>query len=190
MTRTTVALLTLTLTAGAFAAVRPVLFQEPQMPDVTEQHKLVQAGVGEWEGTLTMFMPDMEPTPMTAKESVTAVGDYWTTSRFEADMGGMPFFGASTLGYDSDKKQFVGTWIDSTTTYMTVMHGEFNKEKNTLVMHWEGPNWMGDGALIPFRMESVHRADVAVTNFFMGEGQTTRHMEIKMKRKAAAGSAK
>jgi len=143
----------------------------------------VLAGVGEWEGTFTMFMPGAEPMVFPCAETVVAVGDYWTTSTFRSDMGGMPFAGASSLGYDADKKQYVGTWLDSTTTYLTVMHGDFDAAKNMLVMRWQGPNWMGDGSLVDFRFEHVQRGDAFVSAFFMGEGE--KHMEIKMKRKAA-----
>lgn len=183
MSRTRIVLASLALTAGAFAATRPFAAQEPQMPEVTAQHKHVLAGVGEWEGTFTMFMPGSEPMVYPCQETVVAVGDYWTTSSFRSDMGGMPFAGASTLGYDSEKKQFVGTWLDSTSTSLTIMHGEHNADSNTLVMRWQGPNWMGDGSLVDFRMESVQRGDAMVSSFSMGDGP--KHMEIKMKRKAA-----
>jgi len=181
-----VLLLSLVLSAGAFATVRPLLFQEPPMPEVTDHHKRVLAGVGEWEGTITMFMPGMEPQTMPAQEKVEAVGEYWTTSTFTSDMGGMQFTGKSSLGYDSDKKQYVGTWIDSTTTYLTVMQGEFDAKKNMLVTRWKGPNWAGDGSMIDFRNETVVRADASVSTFYMGAGEGTKHMEIKLKRKAAA----
>lgn len=189
MSRTRVLLLSLALSAGAFATVRPTFVQEPQMPEVTDHHKRVLAGVGGWEGTITMFMPDMDPQTMPAAETVEALGPYWTTSKFTSDMGGMAFAGSSSLGYDSDKKQYVGTWIDSTTTYLTVMHGEFDAAKNALVMRWQGPNWMAGGGTTDFRSETIYRADSYVSTFFMGEGAGTKHMEIKMKRKAAATDA-
>jgi hypothetical protein len=187
MSRTRTILLSLVLTAGAFAAVRPTFLQEPEMPEVTKHHERLAAGVGDWEGTLTMFMPGMDPQPMPAAESVVAVGPYWTTSKFTADMGAMAFVGASSLGYDSEKKQYVGTWIDSTTTYLTVMHGEFDDAKGALVMHWQGPNWVAGSGTTDYRSETVQRADAYVSTFYMGEGAGTKHMEIKMKRKAVKG---
>lgn len=186
--KTSVLLLTVVLTAGSFAAVRPLLHQEHEMTPVTEHHKRILAGVGEWEGTVTMIMPGAEPMTMSARETVEAVGEYWTTSTFTADMPGMAFTGKSVLGYDSDKKQYVGTWLDSTVTYLTVMHGEFDAQKNAIVMRWKAPNWMSDGSLADFRSETVHRADAAVSTFYVGEGEGTKHMEIRMKRKAAAGA--
>lgn len=186
--KTRVLLLSLVLSAGAYATVRPLLFQEPSMPEVTEHHKRILAGVGEWEGTITMHIPEMEPQTMPAQETVEAVGEYWTTSTFTADMG-MPFIGKSSLGYDSDKKQYVGTWIDSTTTHLVVMNGEFDAKKNALIMRWKAPNWLDDGASADFRSETIQRADAFVSTFFVGEGEGMKHMEIKMKRKTAATDA-
>lgn len=184
-----VLLLSLVLSAGAFATVRPMLVQEPAMPEVTDHHKRVLSAVGEWEGTITVHMPEMEPQTLPARETVEAVGPYWASSTFTAGEGAMGFSGKSSLGYDNDKKQYVGTWIDSTTTYLTVMHGEFDATKNALVMRWKGPNWMGDGAETDFRSESIQRADAMVSTFYMGAGEGTKTMEIKLKRKAAAVDA-
>jgi hypothetical protein len=184
--KTRVLVLSLVLSAGAFATVRPMLFQEHAMPEVTEHHKRVLSAVGEWEGTITVHMPGMDPQTMPAHETVEAVGPYWAASSFAAGEGAMGFTGKSTLGYDNEKKHYVGTWIDSTTTYLTVMHGEFDAQKNALIMRWKGPNWLGDGKETDQRSETVQRADAMVSTFYMGSGEGTKSIEIKLKRKAAA----
>lgn len=182
MARTRTLLLSLALAAGAFAAARPLL--QEQMPQATEHHKHLVAMAGEWEGTITMFMPDAEPMVSPARETVRPVGELWTVSDFSSDMMGMAFHGHGTNGYDPERKKYVGTWIDSTSTYLTVMEGEYDSSRHVMVWRWKAPNYMGQGELIDFRMESTARADAYVTAFFMGDSKE-KHMEIKMKRKAA-----
>jgi len=188
MFKTRLALGVLALSAVSVAAVRPILFQEPQLPEVTDHHKMLLKGVGEWEGTLTMNMPGMEE-PVPVQESVTAVGDYWTTSKFTGNFGGMPFHGTGVTGYDATKKQFVGTWVDNMTSHLSIMNGSYDAKTSKLTMNWEAPD-QATGAMAVHRMETIHRSDAVVSHFFMGEGDAAvETMVIKMKRKSKAMDA-
>ena len=40
------------------------------------------------------------------------------TRRSTGDMGGTTMTAIQTIGYDPEKKKYVGTWVDSTTTYL------------------------------------------------------------------------
>ena len=180
MIKTRTVLCSVILAAGAVAAVRP--FAPQEMPQPVEQHKLLLQGVGEWEGTITMDSMGGMSSPAT--DSVSAVGGFWTTSVFKSDFNGMAFQGASTAGYDSKKGAYVGTWIDSMTSHLTLMTGHFDGDKNALVMEWEGPNMMGE--MTPHRSETVYRADAYVSKFYEGKDAGTLSMTIAMKRKSAA----
>ena len=73
------ALLTFSLAAAA-----PSFFQQ-EMPEPSSQHKEILQSVGTWQGTLTPFIPGMEPTEIPATETVTAVGGFWVQARFECN---------------------------------------------------------------------------------------------------------
>ena len=175
----------LTLCGVAYATLTPVLpWQEDMLPKPTKHHEMVQAGVGEWTGTITMNMPG-EPEPMVSPctETVTAVGQLWTTSRFEMDFMGTPFSGSSTLGYDPKKEKFVGTWIDSMSTSITVMEGEFDEKKNAMVMHYEMFDQMSQ-QMKNVRNEYVFEGETySVTFYDVGEEGDTLTMKMDMKRK-------
>jgi hypothetical protein len=180
MTRLTasVALLTV-LAAGAWAAFRPA----QGMPQPTPEHADLLKGVGMWEGTLTMFVPGASAEPTPCQETIVGVGDFWTSSTFTCDFMGMPFVGNGVLGFDTERKLFVGTWIDSMTTRLVVMEGKMDPAKKALVMSYEAPSPM-DGKMTRHRIETVHEsADAYTSTFFMGEGEGQKHMVIAMKRK-------
>lgn len=170
---------------AAFAAITPLLpFQEPMKPDA--EHGKVTAGVGEWEGSLFMAIPGMdEPMEMPCSESIKAVGEFWTTSEFSGNFGGMPFTGASTMGYDPKKKKFVGTWIDNQHPYMAMMEGDWDAEKNAIVMHYDMFDTMSGGWL-KMRNETVHTDGKYVITFYQlaDEGESEM-MRIEMTKKAA-----
>ena len=180
MTRLTasVALLTV-LAAGAWAAFRPA----QGMPQPTPEHADLLKGVGTWEGTLTMFVPGMSQDPLPCKEVVEGIGDLWTSATFSCDMMGMAFTGSGVMGYDTERKLFVGTWVDSTTTRLVVMEGKMDPAKKALVMRYEAPNPM-DGQMTQHRIETVRdSADAYTSTFFMGAGEGQKHMAIAMKRR-------
>ncbi len=95
-----------------------------QMPEAAPEHGWIQESAGTWNVKCTYYMdPTQPPMECTARETIEAVGQFWTVSTFEADFMGMPFQGRCTLGYTPAKERFVGTWIDSMSQHMFVMEG-------------------------------------------------------------------
>jgi hypothetical protein len=181
MFRLAVTAFVLVSVTSAWAALRPR--QEMQMPQPTPEHAQLLKGVGEWEGTFTVFMPGAPESTTPCKESVTAIGPFWTTSRFTCDWQGMPFVGSGVMGFDPERKVFVGTWVDAVSTHLIVMQGKMDPAKKALVMTYEAPDMM-TGKLTPHRIETVHEsADAYTSTFYMGAGEGTKHMAIAMQRK-------
>lgn len=187
----------LTLTAvSACALVATALvpaLQEMQMPQPTEQHKQILAGVGDWEGTVTMFdVPEMKPEPIPAKEKITAIGGFWILSQFESSFMGQPYHGSGHIGYDAEKKKYVGTWVDSMSGWFSKMEGDIDPKTKMLVMRWDAPNMTGK--VVPHRSESLEGGDTRTMTFYEGEGAGKKGMVIEMKRKkgktAEAGATK
>ena len=148
------------------------------MPAPTEHHATLQKTVGVWEGTITMTIPGMEMTSA-AKETVRANGPFWVVSDFESDLGGQPYQGHGCHGYDPDKKKFVGTWIDSMGSFLSIMEGEMTDE-GVLVMHWDAPDMMGK--IAPHRFEQVMKEGAYTSTFYTSDVKT---MVIDMKHKSA-----
>lgn len=174
---------TFILAAGAYAAVRTSYLQE--MPQPTAEHRDIVKAAGMWEGTLTSYMPGQPDQVSPAKETVEAIGGFWTQAKFETSFGGQPYVGTGCVGYDSQKKKYVGTWIDSMSDFFALMEGERDAKTGALVMRYMAPD-MATGKLVPQRIETTHGADSYTSNFFMGEGEGVKTMTISMKRKTAA----
>ncbi|MGH8803800.1 MAG: DUF1579 domain-containing protein, partial [Polaromonas sp.] len=56
-----------------------------------------------------------------------------------------------TLGYDPQKKAFIGSWVGSMMTHMWVYHGALDEAKKVLTLDSEGPSFTGDGKLAKYR---------------------------------------
>ena len=111
---------------------------EPQ-----KEHHWLQQLVGEWNYEHEAAMaPDKPKEKFTGTESVRSLGGLWTIGE---GTGPMPDGGTAntlmTLGYDPQKKRFVGTFVGSMMTQMWVYEGSLDAAGKILTLDTEGPNF-------------------------------------------------
>jgi len=70
-----------------------------------------------------------------------AVGKFWIVNEHRGKVGGMNFHAVQTIGYDSAKKQFIGTWIDSMMNHTWHYTGSLDETGKQLMLEAEGPDW-------------------------------------------------
>jgi len=128
----------LALSLGVAFAEDPAT-KAPEMPKPTAQHEWLQQFVGEWKSTTKAIMPGQtEPMVSTGTESVKPVGEFWTVTDVKATMMDQPFTGKMTLGYDTEKAKYVGTWVDSMTGQLWQYEGTVDPATNKLTLESEG----------------------------------------------------
>lgn len=107
--------------------------------EATKEHKVLAQEVGTWDAKTKMWMaPGTPPLESTAEETNKLLGGKWLMSEFKGDMGGMPFTGHGQFGYDPVSKKYTGTWIDSTSPFLSVMEGTMDEKSKTLTMMSKG----------------------------------------------------
>ncbi len=123
---------------------------EPQ-----KEHLWLQQLLGDWrfEGEMTMS-PGQPPIKSTGTETVRALGGLWVLCEGRAEIpgGGMDDM-LMTLGYDTQQKAFVGSWVGSMMTYMWVYHGALDATGKVLTLDTQGPSMSGDDK--PVRYQDV-----------------------------------
>lgn len=114
------------------------------MPQPGAEHQWLAKSAGKWNIKGEFFMgPPGTPTMKTeATETIEMVGPFWSVSKYEATMMGMPMTGMSTLTYDMAKKKWVGTWLDSFSSLSFFFEGELDTETDTLEMHCDAGDMM------------------------------------------------
>ena len=101
------------------------------MPKPTPEHERLAKGVGTWDATIKSWMqgPDAEPMVSKGVEMVKLMpGGLWSLSEFHGKFGDADFHGAGQTGYDPAKKKYIGTWVDSMETSITMMEGDFDPQ--------------------------------------------------------------
>lgn len=141
---TSLALLAIAFTAKAEPAT-------PQLPQPTKEHEWLKKFVGEWDTETEIVIAEGQP-PLKAKgsESAKMLGGFWVVGQNQGDLMGTPFAGIMTFGYDPDKKQYVGTWVDSNTSTLWQYTGTVSEDGTKLTMDSEGMCPM-EGKVCKFR---------------------------------------
>lgn len=120
----------------------------PMAVEPGPEHKWLEKLVGTWAYEAECFMgPDQPAAKPTGTETVRSLGGLWAVG--EAT-GEMPGAGSATtiitIGYDPQKKQFIGSFIASMMAHQWVYErGELDADGRVLTLHTEGPD-MSPGA--------------------------------------------
>ncbi|MFO0906831.1 MAG: DUF1579 domain-containing protein [Isosphaeraceae bacterium] len=113
--------------------------QEPQQ--ALPEHKLLAAEEGTWDAAIKTFEAGPDAAPSVSKGTEVnelLPGGLWIISKFEGDFGGMKFHGRGQYGYDPVKKKYVGTWLDSMSTILSVLEGDYDAKAKTLTFTGDG----------------------------------------------------
>jgi len=113
----------------------------PELPKPTDEHKWLKKFVGHWEMTSKGVMGEGQP-PVETKGTIKSemLGGFWVVNTMTGDVAGMKFKGMQTVGYDTKKKKYVGTWVDSMNNYLWKYQGTVDKSGKKLVLEADGPD--------------------------------------------------
>ncbi len=120
-----------------------------------KEHEWLQRFLGEWQATgESPATGDQPASTWTSTERFRQIGPLWLQSDAESTMpDGTPASMQLTLGYNSQRQKFVGTWLGSMMDFLWVYEGELSSDGNTLTLNTQGPDMSEGqpGPLTPYR---------------------------------------
>jgi hypothetical protein len=118
-----------------------------------KQHRWLERLLGDWTyETESLAQPGQSVSKATGTETVRSIGGLWIQAEGRGEMpGGGPATSVMTLGYDTQKKRYVGSWIGSMMTHQWVYNGEIDAAERVLTLNSEGPSMSGDGTLSKYQ---------------------------------------
>lgn len=159
-------LLAVTFFTGAVQAQ-----EGPQPSKPEKEHEWLKQLVGEWTTHgKAETLPGQPTFECDGTESTQAIGDLWVVARGEAQAMGMTVNSMMTLGYDPEKKKFVGTWVDSMFNHMWKYEGTLDESGKVLTLLTKGPNMIKPGETANYK-EVLELKDKDHKTF-------TSHMEV------------
>jgi hypothetical protein len=122
--------------------------QTPQMAPPQREHAWLQKLVGEWTCESTADMgPEQGKVTTKGVESVRSLGGFWVLAEGQMEMpcGAGEGTMVMTLGYDGERRQYVGTWVGSMMGHMWHYAGGLDADERVLTLNAEGPDMMNPG---------------------------------------------
>lgn len=113
----------------------------PKPPAPVKEHEWLKQLAGEWDTTAACSAAPGQPAvTWKGTESTRLLGGFWAMGEHKGDVMGTPMTGVMTVGYDTAKKKFVGTWVCSMCDFMFRYEGELDETGKVLTLHTEGPD--------------------------------------------------
>jgi hypothetical protein len=156
---------------------------EPQ-----KEHQWLQKLVGEWTSEADATMePGKPPEKFRATESVRSLGGLWIVAEGQGEMpGGGTATTVMTLGYDPQKKRYVGTWIGSMMTHLWEYDGALDDAGRVLTLDAEGPSMVTEGKMAKYQDVIEFKSDdhrVLTSRLLGDDGQWREFMTANYRRK-------
>src|SRR5262249_40972556 len=125
---------------AALLVAVPARAQEPAKPPAPQkEHEWLKQLEGEWETEAEMVAgPGTPALKCKGTESTRVLGGYWVVSEYKGSFMDIPVIGLMTLGFDPQKKKYVGTWVCSMEGHLWKYEGTVNGQ--VLTLETEGPN--------------------------------------------------
>jgi hypothetical protein len=174
-----------TLFVGWMAA--GIAAQEPQMPKPQKEHEWLKKFVGNWDADIEAVMaPGTPAMKWKGTESVRAIGGFWIMTENKGEFMGTSFTGIMTLGYDPQKKKYVGTWVDSMQHKLWTYEGSVDAAGKKITLDTEGPGPLDPSKNAKFKESIEFKSDdhKVFTSQMQGpDGKWITFMTINYKRK-------
>jgi len=115
--------------------------------EVLKEHAFLEKMVGDW----TVAASDMTG-DKPWQETVRSLQGIWFVAEGAGQMSdGKQATTILTLGYDSSKGKYVGSWIGSMMDHMWVYEGDVSADGKVLNLYTRGPDFQSDGAEADYR---------------------------------------
>jgi hypothetical protein len=156
--------------------------QESPFPKPTAHHLAMKDQAGTWTAVAKMYMEPGKP-PMVSKGTETntlVAGGLWLKSEMRSEMMGQLFEGHGLFGYDTLAKAHVGSWVDSSGTWMAVTKGTCSKDCKEQTIFFDGYDEAGNTTTHKEIHTQVDRDHRTMVIFVKGkDGAFTKMMEME-----------
>lgn len=165
-----------------------LLAQVPEMPKPTKSHEWLKQFVGEWEADAEGLMGPGQTVKCKGSMKYRMMGDFWLVHEGVSEMPGMKVSYLSTLGFDTEKKKYIGTWADSAMNHLWIYEGTVDDTGKSLSLNAEGPDMTKPGKKAKYQdVYTFKTADHIVQESKMlgDDGKWITFMTSQIKRKVA-----
>ena len=151
-----------------------------------DMQKMLASMSGDWTGDITMWMsPGAPPAKNTGFCSNKMImGGRYMLQENKGSWGGMPYEGASTIGFDNAKKIFVSSSVDNMGTGMMNLEGPYDSSAKAIILKGKEIDPMTGKEFAVREVLKITDADNQMMEMYATQdGKEYKNMEIKYTRK-------
>ena len=147
---------------------------------LASQHIWFQRLIGNWKCEIECAVIPGEPAEKTSGTEVfRSMGDFWVIGEGIMETGDCAGQSVMTLGYDTRKNQFVGSFISSLMTHLWPYCGQLDSSGQKLILDSEGPSFADDKTMSRYQdsiefIDDNHR--VLTSQVLLPSGEWQRFM--------------
>jgi hypothetical protein len=141
----------------ALAICSAATAQDSPLPQPGPEFDFLKADVGSWDVEIKTWAGPGESTVTRGKETNRMLGGFWLLADFQGKMMGLDFKGHGMYSYDTQKKHYVGIWVDSLSATKMDMVGKRDAANHTMTYEGIGPG--SDGKPAKHVMTTKYAAD-------------------------------
>jgi hypothetical protein len=150
------------------------------------EHQQLAKLAGKWKMQVTAWMtPGAPPEKSDGTAEFTSIlGGRYLRQEVKGTMGGQPFEGQGTMGFDNVTKERFATWTDNMSTGLLVMRGKCPAEAKKCTTRGQGPDAVA-GKLVSFTETTTMTDNDHFTFELRGpspDGKQYKMLEIKYTR--------
>jgi hypothetical protein len=129
--------------------------QDPRLDLPQPEHRLLERLAGEWQFERQSVPADGSSPRTLGTGVITAemVGDFFVVSRWSGNLYGTTYEALQSLGFDIERRQYWGQWIDSFIGFRWDLSGLVDEESQELVLTTSGPAPRGGTAMFRERYQ-------------------------------------
>lgn len=157
--------------------------QSPPQP--TQEHEFLKQTVGIWNAEIKVLAPGGDKISSRGVETIEMLGEFWTIIDYKFDFMGQPARSHGTIGYDVEKKKFVGNWHESTSPHLFTMEGILDAQANSITYTMKGKNMMNQPSeykIIMTMIDADHR-NFELHKKMPGSGKMVKFVETNYTRR-------
>ncbi len=161
--------------------------EKPQSPGPSKEHEALKVMEGTWDYVMKSpaMGPDHPAGEYKGTEVCTPVGGFWMVFDIKTpDMGGMPWHGHGSIGYDPVKKKYVGHFINSMSPLSMTGEGTMDAAGRVMTMTWSSHGPDGKPATMREVFEQKDNDHATMTMYGSGpDGKEMVYFSIAYTRK-------
>lgn len=156
----------ITFVGSALAAQASFAQEVPAASVPDKGHEWLQKFVGEWDAVSEGAGAKGE-----AVMKSSMLGKLWLVISSDHKVNGVKLKSIQTIGYDPQKKKYIGIWVDSMINHMWHYEGTVDEAGKKLTLEAKGPSMSGDGKMMNYRDAYEFKDDdtIIATSSMQGE---------------------